>query len=237
MTNRQSNIIFYSVISLIVYALIIHFAYPEYFEDFSKSKEELSIKKAMNNGEHKKALTLYQEVINERMSDDNANNSETAVMYEDMAKLYFLLGNKAEEKNHYLKSLTVKEQLKKNDLFGFANTYEKLGSLAEEDKQYDQAQMYYEKSILQRLGNIDTDKKEDKGMISGMHQARLDYIRLNNEATIATFKKLGAIHNLKKEFSIAKKYYEQALTASKLTFGEEDVKTMEIMHLMKRLAL
>lgn len=237
MTNRQSNIIFYTIISIIIYALIINYSNPEFFENFSKSREELSIKEAMNKGEHNKALAIYQQLVEEKISDDNENSVETATMYEDMANLYFLLGNKVEEKNYYLKSLNIKEQLNKIDMFGFANTYDKLGSLAQEEKQYDQAQMYYEKSLLQRLGNTKKGKEKDEGMITGMHQSRLDYIRLNNEETIATFKKLGAIHNIKKEYAIAKKYYEKALTASKLTYGEDDIKTLEIMNLMNRLAL
>ena len=235
MTNRQSNIIFYSIISIIIYALILHFSYPEFFEDFSKSKEELSIKEAMNKGEHKTALVIYQQLVEERITDGNENSVKTAAMYEDMAKLYFLLGNDLEEKNYYLKSLKVKKRLKKTDVLGLANTYDKLGSLAEEEKDYDQAQMYYEKSLLKKLGN--TEEGEDEGLFVGMQNTRQQYLRLNNEKTIATFKKLGEIHNIKKEYAMAKKYYEQALTASKLTYGEDDIKTLEIMNLMNRLAL
>lgn len=237
MTNRQSNIIFYSVISIIVYALIVNFSNPEFFEDFSKSKEELAIKEAINSGEHKKALFIYQQLIEEKINDDTENSTETAAIYEDMANLYSLLGNKAEEKNHYLKSLSIKEKLKKNDMFGFAKTYYKLGLIAEEERRYDSAQTYYEKSLSTRLGNVKQVQEEDGGMINGMHQTRLNYIRLNSEATIDTFKKLGAIHNIKKEYAIAKKYYDKALTASKLTFGEDDTKTLDLIDLMKRLAL
>ena len=237
MTNRQSNIIFYSIISIVIYALIINYSYPEFFENFTKSKEELSIKEAMNKGEHNIALSIYQKIEEERISDDNENNAETATIYEDIANIHFLLGNKVEEKNYYLKSLNIKKQLKKIDMFSFAETYYKLGLLAEDEKKYDQAQMYFEKSLLKRLGNTKKVKEEDEGMITGMHQTRLSYIRLNNEETIATFKKLGTIHNIKKEYAIAKKYYEKALTASKITFGEDDIKTLEIMNLMERLAL
>ncbi len=239
MTNRQSNIIFYSIISIIVYALIINFVFPEFFEDFTKSKKELSIKEAMNKGEHDIALTLYQQMVEERISDDNENSIETAAMYEDMAKLYLLLGNKAEEKNYYLKSLNIKKQLKKTNVLGFANTYDKLGSLAEEEKDYDLAQMYYEKSLSKKLGNTEegSKEKEDEGLFVGMQNSREKYLRLNNEMTITTFKKLAEIHNIKKEYAMAKKYYEQALTASKLTYGEDDTETLEIMNLMNRLAL
>ena len=235
MTNRQSNIIFYTVISIIIYALIIHFVYPEFFEDITKSKEELSIKEAVNKGEHKLALTLYQQLVEKRISGNNANNAETAAIYEDMAKLYFSLGNKVEERNHYLKSSKIKEQLKKNNVLGLVNTYDKLGSLAEEEEKYDEAQMYYEKSLSKKLGS--TEEKKDEGLFVGMQNTREQYLRLNNESTIATLQKLGEIHNIKQEYAIAKKYYEKALAASKLTSGEDDVKTLEIINIMNRLAL
>ena len=228
MTNRQSNVIFYSVISIIIYALIINFLNPDFFEDFSKSKEELSIKEAMNNGEHKKALAIYQQWIKERISEEGEIDAEVAAMYESVANLYFFLGNKVAEKNYYLKSLNIKKQLKKNDIFGFARTYYKLGLIAEEEGEYDQAQMHYEESLSKRLGDSEKIKEENVGMINGMHQARLNYIRLNNKVTIATLKKLGAIHSAKKEYAIAKEYYVKALTASKLTFGEDDVETLKI---------
>ncbi len=235
MTNRQSNIIFYSVISLIIYALIINHFYPEYFENFTKSKAELSIKVAMDDGEHGKALAIYQQLLEKKIEQGNESSLETAAMYEEMANLYSLLGNKSDEKNYYVMSLNIKEKLKKVDRYSFANTYEKLGEIAEENREYDQAQLYYEKSLSHRLG--DTEKDEDEGMITGMHQSRLNYIRLNNEATITTFKKLAKIHNIKKEYAIAKNYYEKALTASKLTFGEDDAKTLEIMHLVNSIRL
>ncbi|MGK0270997.1 MAG: tetratricopeptide (TPR) repeat protein [Cocleimonas sp.] len=233
MTNRQSNIIFYSVISIIIYALIINYTHPEFYENFSKSKDELLIKESMDKGEYNIALTIYQKIEQERIDSNNENNVETATVYEDMAQLYSLLGNKIEEKNYYLKSIDIKKNLKKVDVFGFAETYSKLGAIAEKETQYDQAQVFYEKSLLKRLGN--TEKEEDEGMIDGMHQSRQRYMRLNNEGTIAVFKKLGAIHTIKKENDIAKKYYERALTASNLTFGEEDNKTLEIKKTMKRL--
>ena len=72
MTNRQSNIIFYSVISIIIYALIINFAYPEFFENFSKSKDELAIQEAMDNGEHKNALLIYQKITEEKINNNTS---------------------------------------------------------------------------------------------------------------------------------------------------------------------
>lgn len=240
MTNRQSNIIFYGVISIIIYALLVNHFYPDFFESFTKTTEELSIKEAMDKGEHNKALTIYQQLVEKKIStSDGVNSAETADIYEEMANLHLLLGNKVEEKNYYLKSLKIKKQLKKNNTFSIANTYTKLGSLAEEERQYDQAQMYYEKSLFKILGSPQESAivEEDEGMVEGLQNAQQRYKRLNNEWTIAAFKKLGAIHYIKKEYVIAKKYYVKALTASKLTFGENNIKTLEIRNLMIRLEL
>jgi len=233
MTNRQSNIIFYSIISIIVCALIINYVSPAFFNDLSKSTEELQVKEAIDNGEHNKALTVYHSLLEKRMSDGNENTAETAAMYEDMASLYRLLGDKNQEKNYYLKSLSVREQLGKSNISSFANTYDQLGSISEEEKNYDQAQMYYEKSLATKLG--DTTENNDTGLVLGYQLDRERYFRLNNEATIATFKKLGEIHTIKREPNIAKGYYEKALAASKLTFGENDSKTLEVMQLVNQL--
>ena len=67
MTNRQSNIIFYCVISIIVYVIIVNNFYPDFFEDFTKSKTELSIKEAESKGEHSKALMMYQDLVREKV--------------------------------------------------------------------------------------------------------------------------------------------------------------------------
>jgi tetratricopeptide (TPR) repeat protein len=234
MTNRQSNIIFYSIISIIIYGLIINFYYPEFFDDFSKSKEQLSVEAAVSRGDNHKALLIYQQWVEKLINNNNEVSVKAAAIYEEMANLHFLLGNKIEEKNYYLKSLSIKTKLKKNDIFVLAKTYYKLGLIAEDEGQYSQAQMYYEKSLQARLGN--TIKIEDEGIITGMHNSRLSYVRLNNEETIATFKKLGEIHAIKKEYSIAKKYYEKALAASKTTLGEDDAETLKIIKLISQLA-
>ena len=92
MTNRQSNIIFYTVISLILTAIVIHVSNPEYFGDLSKSKEELQLKEAVKKGDHKEALHYYQVLLDERITNGKEINAETAVMYEDMAKLHSSLG-------------------------------------------------------------------------------------------------------------------------------------------------
>jgi tetratricopeptide (TPR) repeat protein len=236
MTNRQSNIIFYSVISIIIYALILNIFYPQIFENLSKNKEELAIQEAMNSGEYNKALVIYQQLAKERVNDDKEVNDETTVMYEQMANIYSLIGNKVEEKNYYLKSLYIKKKLNTKDIFSFANTYYKLGLIAEEDGQYDQAQMYYEESLFKRLGGAKKEK-EEQGIITGMHQSRLNYVRLNNEETITTFKKLGSIHNIKKDYATAKNYYERALAASTVTFGEDTPETLEIIRLLKESSL
>ena len=235
MTPRQSNIIFYTVISFIVTALIINASNPDFFDDIMKSEEELLLKEAINKGDHYQALASYQVLIDERISNGNEIDTETAIMYEDMANLYISLGNKVEAKNHYLKSLNIKKQLSKNNLFAFSNTYYQLGVLAEEEQQTDQALMYFERALFEMLGDPSETEEEDGGYTSTMLKFRLKHIRLNNEGTIATFKKLAAMHIIKKEYAIAKTYYERALTASKLVFGEDDKKTLEIMELLNQL--
>jgi len=237
MTNRQSNIIFYSVISIIIYVIIVNNFYPEFFEDFSKSQNELSIEKAMTQGEHNKALMLYQKRVEEKISTGDAGSPETADTYEAMADLHRLLGNKVEEKNYYLKALEIRKLSKTAKISSIVNTYNKLGSIAQNEAQYDQAQQYYEQSLAKMLGNTQKQKGEDEGVFEGMHNAQQRHVRLNNEWTIAVFKKLGEIHQVKKEYPIAKKYYEKALAASKLTYGEDDVNTLEIIGIMERFDL
>ena len=235
MTPRQSNIIFYTFISFVVTAIIIDTTNPDFFGDFAKSKEELLLKEAVNKGDHNQALTSYQLLVEERISDGDEIDTETAIMYEDMAKSYALLGNKVEAKNHYLKSLNIKKQLVENDLFAFSNTYYQLGVLAEEEQQIDQALVYFEQALFEMIGDTTETKEEGGGYTSTLLKSQIKYARLNNVVTIAIFKKLAAMHIIKKEYAIAKTYYEKALTASKLAFGEDDNKTLEIMGLMNQL--
>ncbi len=236
MSNRQSNIIFYSIIFLIISIALINNYQPSFFDNFTKSKEEFLIKEAMSNREYDKALASYQDLLAQNISQDNQITADTAAIYEEMAKLYFLLDQRVEEKNYYLKSLAIKQQLKKVDIYSFAKTYYKLATLAEEQQQYQQAQSYYEKSLWQRIGNLKEANIADDGLFVGMQQSRIKYLRLNHPETIATYRKLAAIHQLKQENSIAKEYYQEALTASKLTFGEDDPKTIELVVLIKQLS-
>ena len=113
MTNRQSNIIFYGVIATVICGLIVSNLYPDFFGDMSKSEEQLAIKEAVVQGQHNKAISIYQTLVDQRISDSNEFTIGTANMYEAMANLHALAGNKAEEKAHYLKSLDIKKQLKK----------------------------------------------------------------------------------------------------------------------------
>lgn len=235
MTPRQSNIIFYTCISFIVTAIIIDKANPDFFGDMGKSKEELLLKEAVNKGDHNQALTSYQLLIEERISNGNQIATETAIMYEDMAKSYALLGNKVEAKNHYLKSVDIKKQLVENNTIAFSNTYYQLGVLAEEERQTDQALMYFEKALFLMLGDTTEAEEESAGFTDTLLKAQFEYGRLNNERTIAIFNKLAAMHIINKEYAIAKTYYEKALTASKLVFGEDDSNTLEIMGLMNQL--
>lgn len=235
MTNHQSNIIFYTVISLIITALVIQVIDPDFYENVGKNKEELLLKDALKNEDHHQALTSYQKLVDKSIVNGKEINAETAGMYEGIAKLHSLLGNAAEEKNHYLKSLNIREQLPKNDVLSFANTYYQLGVLAEENQLYDQALAYFQKALYKRLGDTLETGNGDDGFTNRMLKTRLKKSRLNNEGTIATFKKLAAMHIIKKEYSIAKTYYERALSASKLTFGENDNQTLEIENLMDQL--
>ena len=237
MTNRQSNIIFYCVISIIVYVIIVNNFYPDFFEDFTKSKTELSIKEAESKGEHSKALMMYQDLVREKVSGGEEASPETADIYEAMANLHLLQGNKAEAKNHYLKALGIREQSNTKKISNIITTYNKLGSIAQGEEQYDEAQMYYEKSLAKMLGNSQVRNEGDEGVFEGLQNAQEGYKRLNNEWTITAFKKLGEIHQIKKEYPIAKEYYDKALAASKLTFGEDDVKTQEIIGIMERFGL
>ena len=147
------------------------------------------------------------------------------------------LAIKEEAKNHYLKSLNIKKQLVKNNRYAFSNTYYQLGVLAEEEQQTDQALMYFEKALFEILGDTtETETEEEEGgYTSTILKSQIKHAKLNNESTIAIFKKLAAMHIIKKECAIAKTYYEKALTASQLVFGEDDSKTLEIMGLMNQL--
>ena len=69
MTPRQSNIIFYTVISFVVTAIIIEKTNPGCFDDFTKSKEELLLKEAVNKGDHNQALTSYQILLKFHLVD------------------------------------------------------------------------------------------------------------------------------------------------------------------------
>ena len=104
MTNRQSNIIFYSVISLIIFAVILDYTNPEFFENLTKSKNELSVKEAMDKGEYKQALYIYQQMADEKILNNNENTIEAATIYQDMANLYSLTGDNDEAINYYIKA-------------------------------------------------------------------------------------------------------------------------------------
>ena len=231
MTNRQSNIIFYGVIALVIYGLGVNYFYPAFFENLSKSKEQIAVQVAVADGQHAEALPIYQQMVDERIGDNTENTLETADLYEGMASSYAQLDNKAEAKAYYLKSLDIKLNLKQVNPYNVANTYFKLGENAEQSKLYDQAQSYHEQSLAKRLG--DTAKADDDGMFEGMQNTQLRYKRLNNSDTIASFRKLGELHAMKQEYTIAKDYYEKALASSKETFGEDDPRTLEVIELLR----
>lgn len=230
MTTHQSNLIFYTAISIFITATIIHVTRPDFFGDLVRSEEELLLKEAIKNGDDNRALTYYQRIIDKRISDGEEINAETAEIYEEMAKLQVSLGNTTEAKNSYLSSLSIKEQLDRNDVFALANTYYQLGAMAEEQQEYDRALAYFEQSLATRLGDKTAPENTDDGFTNKMHKSRLNYIRLNNEGTINTLNKLAAIHMTKREHSVARAYYERALAVSKQVFGESGSETRQIIH-------
>lgn len=233
MTARQSNILFYGVIAMIVYGLIVNHFYPDFFENLTKSEQEVSVKEAVTEGRHQDALVIYQQLAAQKISDGDEVTIETADIYDAMAKSFNKVGNRSEEKNHYQKSLDIKKQIKGINLYSLASTYFELGVIAEEDEQYDEAISYYERALSTRLGN--TQSVDDQGIFEGLQNAQQRYKRLNNEGTITIFKRLAAVHVIKKEYEEAKKYLQRALEASDLTFGENDSKTIEIRDLLKNL--
>ena len=233
MTNHQSNIIFYTVISIIVTGIIIHANNPDFFGDLGKSKEALLLKNAVSNGDYNQALTSYRSLVNERISNGKEFSAETAIMYEDMAKIYYSLGNPSDAKTYYLNSLDIREQLARNDVFAYADTYYQLGVLSEEKQQYNQALTYFEKALSKRLGNTTDD--EPDGFTVGMHKSRLNHLRLNNAGTIDTLKKLAEMHIIKNDHTTAKSYFERALTASKTVYGENDDQTKKLTNTIQQL--
>ena len=108
-------------------------------------------------------------------------------------------------------------------------------AIAQNEQKYDQAINFFEKSLSTRLGDVEQPIVEDDGMFIGMQKSRIKYLKLNHEDTIATYKKLAAIPRLQQEYAIAKGYYDKALAASKNTFGEEDVRTLKIVTLLKKM--
>ena len=233
MSNRQSNIIFYFVIFLFISAMYINHSHPDVLNIFTKSTEEILVKKAMANGEYEKAIAHYQKLVVENLNNDKEVSIQTADIYEDIAKAYFLVGNRLREESYYLKSLKIKKQLPKLNIHALADTYFKLGNLGEDNKQYDQAQMYYEYALSSRLGDItEVSEEVKKGMFLELQQTRLIYLRSNHRDTIVTYKALGKIHRIKEEHSISQDYYQRALAASINTFGKEDSKTIEIKRLL-----
>jgi tetratricopeptide (TPR) repeat protein len=200
---------------------------PEVIQQATDSKEQITIRKSLQEGEYQTALANYETLVNSEL-EKNKNTIELAELYEEIAQVQRQLGNKAEESNYYLKSLAIKTSLKNIDIFSLAKTYYQLGIIAEQSEQLNQAQDYFEKALTTRLGVIVDLKEEDLGMFDGMQQSRLQYQRLNNEGTIANYLKLANIHKLKKEQAIAKEYYDKALAASVLTFGEDDKRTLDL---------
>jgi len=228
MTNRQSNIIFYAILSLILSALIINALNPELIQQVTDSDEELAINDAIKAGDHQRALANYQTLIKKTQQHNN-NSIELAKLYDSAALISqqqlkdFTLAN-----DYYLQSLAIKQNLPKVDIYSLAHTYFQLGVLAQNQQQLEQAQEYYEKALTTRLGTIIDLKDEELGMFDGMQQSRLQYQRKHNEGTIANYLKLAETHQLMQQQAIADDYFNKALEASIEVFGAQDERTLAL---------
>jgi len=228
MTNRQSNIIFYAILSLILSALIINALNPELIQQVTDSDEELAINDAIKAGDHQRALANYQTLIKKTQQHNN-NSIELAKLYDSAALISqqqlkdFTLAN-----DYYLQSLAIKQNLPKVDIYSLANTYFQLGVLAQNQQQLEQAQEYYEKALTTRLGTIIDLKDEELGMFDGMQQSRLQYQRKHNEGTIANYLKLAETHQLMQQQAIADDYFNKALETSIEVFGAQDERTLAL---------
>jgi len=226
MTNRQSNIIFYAILSLILSALIINALNPELIQQVTDSDEELAINDAIKAGDHQRALANYQTLIKKTQQH---NSIELAKLYDSAALISqqqlkdFTLAN-----DYYLQSLAIKQNLPKVDIYSLANTYFQLGVLAQNQQQLEQAQEYYEKALTTRLGTIIDLKDEELGMFDGMQQSRLQYQRKHNEGTIANYLKLAETHQLMQQQAIADDYFNKALETSIEVFGAQDERTLAL---------
>jgi tetratricopeptide (TPR) repeat protein len=235
MTNRQSNILFYSAVALFVIVALTNVYYPQLFEVFSKSDQELQIKEAMAKTEYDKALALYGELINEKATQGESNTAETAQLYQEIAKIYALMGNSEQEQQFYLKALPIRQQLQEKDRYSLAQVYHQLGLLTKQEKRWSQAQQYFEKSLYARLGDIEPLGEDEKGMFTKLQQQRINYKRLNHAETIATFQQLAEVFVSQENYKSARDYYQRALLASEQTFGEDSAEVFAFSKLIELL--
>lgn len=232
MTNRQSNIIFYAIICLVLSTGIINLYYPEFFERFSKSSAQLSVEEALAKGELNKALAGYNALI--RQSDEQ-DSVETAQLYEAAAQVAAKLGNDHQRKDYYLKALAIRKPLEKKDRYSLAAVYTQLGLIAETENRLEQAQAYYEQALATRLGDVVLKDQGDPGMFIGLQNERVKYTRLNHPETIATYQQLAQIHLAQQHLTKAREYYAQAMAASQITFGEDSVEVSLLQGLIDEL--
>ncbi len=237
MTNRQSNIIFYSAVALFVIVALTNVYYPQLFEGFTKSDQELQIKEAMAKTEYDKALAIYGELINEKTNQGESNTAETAQMYQEVANIYALMGNSEQEQQFYLKALPIRQQFQEKDRYSLAQVLHQLGLLAKQEKRWNQAQQYFEKSLYARLGDIEQFEDKNKGMFTKLQAQRVNYKRLNHAETIVTFQRLAEVLVSQEDFQSAKDYYQRALAASEQIYGEDSAEVLVFSKLIKQLPL
>ncbi len=235
MTNRQSNIIFYSAVALFVIVALTNVYYPQLFEGFTKSDQELQIKEAMAKTEYDKALALYGEMVNDKVAQGESSTAETAQLYQEIAEIYALQGNSEQERQYYLKALPIREKLQEKDRYSLAKVNFQLGKIARQENRLDQAQQYFEKSLFARLGFVDLPESVDQGMFTKLQQQRINYKRLNHAETIAAFQQLAEVHVDKEDYQAAKDYYQRARSASVEVFGEDSAQVVAFSKLLEEL--
>lgn len=234
MTNRQSNIIFYTIILVVISGFIVNSYYPQYFEYMAKGQPQLAIDEALDKQEYEKALAIYSELIIEHASRGEANTEQVALMYEAVAKIYLLQGNQLQAQRYFLKALPIRQQRQERDRYSLAQLYHVLGELAVDLNRRDQGQVYFEQSLQARLASAQ-QADSDSGMFTQMQQTRINYKRLNHPETIATFEQLAKLHLSQQDYQTAKNYYQKALQASINTFGEDSAEVASIADSIKQL--
>ena len=93
------------------------------------------------------ALNLNEEVLKERIMILGDNHPETATLYANLSSLYFKFGNKEKGEKYQEKAITLYSSGKDDDTIELALEYQTKAIRLEEEKDYEQSEMYARKSI------------------------------------------------------------------------------------------